>query len=176
MFAELVRIIKKPKNILITFFVFVFFFLGSTLFSNYKLVVQIIKESGITFSEKTGVIWSLVGSIQTNFTTLSAITTTVTALLLGVIVSIIIDQVSKQKGLLRSGGAKTSTIGMVSGVLGIGCASCGSLLISTLGLGGILSFLPFGGQEFGVLGVILMTYSLALLLKRIESPVCDTII
>jgi len=120
------------------------------------------------------VVWSLVGSIQTNFTTLSAITTVVTALLFGIIFAIIVSKVVEQKELLQKNGITTGTLGLVSGVFGIGCAACGSLLISTLGLGGILTMLPFRGQEFGILGVLLLFYSLYLLLKKNKDmQVCE---
>jgi len=74
----------------------------------------------------------------------------------------------------ESAGIKTSTVGLVLGVLGIGCASCGSLvlasLFSLLGLGGVFAMLPFGGVEFAVIGLIMLVISTYYLLKKIHDP------
>lgn len=54
--------------------------------------------------------------------------------------------------------AGMSTVGMLSGLLGVGCASCGSVIISSLiGFGAtasVIGVLPLRGQEFGLLGVV----------------------
>jgi len=44
-----------------------------------------------------------------------------------------------------------------------------------IGASGILAFLPLGGGEFGILGVILLTVSLYLTAKQIQNPmICKT--
>jgi len=64
-------------------------------------------------------------------------------------------------------------LGLVLAVLGLGCASCGSLILTPiLGLaaGGLLAALPLGGGEFAVLGIGLMLWSLYVLIKKIDQP------
>ena len=64
--------------------------------------------------------------------------------------------------------------GLVSGVFGIGCAACGTFIFTSVlalfGVGGILAYLPFGGEEFGFLGVALLVYSVYSLTKKITDP------
>ena len=64
--------------------------------------------------------------------------------------------------------------GLVSGIFGIGCAACGTFIFTSVltlfGVGGILAYLPFGGEEFGFLGVGLLLYSLYTLTKKITDP------
>jgi hypothetical protein len=103
---------------------------------------------------------------------LSAVSTVLTALLFGVNISIVTYYIRKRKMMLKKSGVATSTLGLITGILGIGCASCGSLLVSLLGLGGALAFLPFGGQELGVIGVLLLLFSAYTLLHSISNPVC----
>ena len=45
-----------------------------------------------------------------------------------------------------------------------------SIFIAPNGAGGLLTFLPFGGEEFGFLGIGLLLYSIWLLLKKLEAP------
>lgn len=65
-----------------------------------------------------------------------------------------------------------SVAGAVIGMLGIGCSACGSILLSTLfGIAittSLVSNLPFGGYEFGVIGIFLILLSTYMVLRRIK--------
>ncbi|HQU09423.1 MAG TPA: hypothetical protein PLV25_05630, partial [Opitutales bacterium] len=65
-------------------------------------------------------------------------------------------------------------LGIASGVLGMGCAACGSFLLTSLlslfGASWLLSYLPLAGGEFGILGVILLAVSLYMTAKKIQNP------
>jgi len=68
--------------------------------------------------------------------------------------------------------------GLLSALLGIGCASCGPLLIAGLlpflGLGSFLPLLPFKGHEFEILGILILIFSVTLLSKEAVKPaVCE---
>ncbi len=64
--------------------------------------------------------------------------------------------------------------GAASGVLGIGCAACGSFILSTtissLGAASAIAILPLRGGEFGILSVVLLLVSLVLISKKIAAP------
>ena len=64
--------------------------------------------------------------------------------------------------------------GLISGFFGIGCAACGTFLLSSililLGTGGLLAWLPFRGEEFGLLGVGLLLYANHMIVKKIQAP------
>ena len=69
--------------------------------------------------------------------------------------------------------AAASLGGLASGFLGVGCAACGTLILSPaltfLGVGALLvASLPFGGEEFGLVGVALLVLSLILGAKKIS--------
>jgi hypothetical protein len=74
----------------------------------------------------------------------------------------------------RSRENRVSGIGFVGtavGMIGIGCTSCGSIILSSLlgmsAASGFLGVLPFQGLEFGILGVILIAASIALLSDKV---------
>lgn len=68
----------------------------------------------------------------------------------------------------------TGFLGMLAGLIGIGCASCGSIILSSvLGLGIAANFLralPLNGLEFGLLGVFLLILSIYLVAIKIQDP------
>lgn len=124
---------------------------------------------------------NLYGSLGTNFSFLSATYTTLIAVLFGLQITLLTYYVrsirSKVTNLASVGASGIG--GLVSGFFGIGCAACGTFLFTSIltlfGVGGVLTYLPFGGEEFGFLGVILLTYSNYLVLKKIAAPlVCIT--
>jgi uncharacterized membrane protein len=63
---------------------------------------------------------------------------------------------------------------MISAVFGIGCAACGSVILTAIlgiaGTGALLTWLPLHGLEFGVVGIILLSFSIYYLAKRINDP------
>ena len=68
--------------------------------------------------------------------------------------------------------------GLVTGVFGIGCAACGTFvltpLLAAVGAGGLIAFLPFGGEEFGVLSTGILGFSIFLTSKKIQNPlICN---
>ncbi len=55
---------------------------------------------------------------------------------------------------------KTGTVGAVLGMATPVCAPCGIGLLSMIGLGGVLTYLPFQGTELGIMSIGLLTYSI----------------
>tara|TARA_B100000745_G_C20002312_1_gene340246 strand:+ start:235 stop:645 length:411 start_codon:yes stop_codon:yes gene_type:complete len=134
----------------------------------------------VGFTEALSLLFSLFLSIGTNFTLVSASYTVIIAILFGVNVAMLSYYVSQRKGPsgdATKGGA-LGMGGMVSGVLGIGCASCGTFILTSVlalvGAGGVVAFLPLGGEEFGILGVVLMGYATYWTTKKIEEPLVCT--
>jgi hypothetical protein len=83
----------------------------------------------------------------------------------------------KQRRVAAAG--QTMAIGsgaVASGMLGIGCAACGSLILGAAlpsigAAGALVAALPFQGEEFGILSVALLFVSLLLVSKNIAQPV-----
>jgi hypothetical protein len=95
-----------------------------------------------------------------------------TSALFGANVAMTAHYVKDRVALRRSAGA--SFIATVFGVLGVGCAACGSVLLSSI-LGsaaaiGVLSFLPLRGLEFGIIGTVVMSAALWYTARKVSMP------
>lgn len=153
-------------------------FMFAVLLPNFKLIFGLFSNSSASLVTKISIVWSLLGGIVTNFSPLSAGYTIAIAILFGVNIVMIIYLVRKRRQL----GKRTVAVGVggfLSGLFGVGCASCGAFLLtailSSFGAMGLLVYLPLRGGELGLLGVVLLIISLALISKKITQPlICKT--
>ena len=168
------KVFRKPVYAVIAFIISAAVFAFAVWLPNLSLIVKIMGHPGITFSQKLSLPASLLGSIVTNFTLLSATYTILITILFGMNVAMIVYFLRRRIDDVRQVGLGTGFAGITSGILGMGCAACGSfLLTSILSLSGaswLLSYLPLNGGEFGILGVILLAISLYLTAKKIQNP------
>ena len=58
------------------------------------------------------------------------------------------------------------------GIVGSGCASCGLPILSILGLSGAAFYLPFHGTELSYVGLVLLSFSLFMLLRKTDTTSC----
>ena len=145
---------------------------------NLKLIDEVTFNSNASALEKISFLYSLLGSIQTNFSAISAGYTIAIAGLFGINTALLAYYIRTRRATLSGSGAALSmggsVGGLVSGVFGIGCAACGTFLFTStlilLGAGGSLTILPFGGEEFGFLGVGLLTVSIYWTVQKINKP------
>ncbi len=98
--------------------------------------------------------------------------TLVMAGLFGLNAAMIAHYMRRQVRLNRTAGA--SAVGVLIGLLGVGCASCGSVFLSSLlGVGatvGALSWLPLHGQEFTWIGIAIVLASISAIARKIVEP------
>ncbi len=68
----------------------------------------------------------------------------------------------------------TGSLGIIAGTVGIGCAACGSILLTTIfgtsAVAGVLATLPLHGGEFAIIGVLLLIVTMYILAKQISKP------
>ncbi len=153
-------------------------FASAVLLPNRALLFSLWTDPSVSLGDKIAVPVSILGSITTNFSLLSASYTTAIAVLIGINAALI-AYLLKNGGVVW-GGAFAGVAGIFSGVLGIGCAACGSLILTAVlgtALGAsMLAALPLRGGEFGIIGVILLGAATYLLARQISRPpVCEII-
>ena len=152
-------------------------FILATWLPNLGLVWQISVSSSVSLADKVQVLAALIGSIGTNFTAFSALTTIAVAVLFGTNLAMMVYYLKWRKKFIRQAaqaGAAASVGGLAGGLFGIGCASCGTFVLgpvlSFAGASGLIALLPFGGQEFGVLAAGMLGFSIFLIAKKIGEP------
>ncbi len=138
---------------------------------NLKLIWSVLLSS-VDLSKKLSFILSLLNSISTNFSLFSAINLVVIAIMFGVSFAMTVYSIKRRTVKTKVIG--TGLFGLLSGVFGIGCAACGSVLLMSLpiiGLNGLAAALPFGGSEFGLVGIFVLGISIYINCKEINKPI-----
>tara|TARA_B100000745_G_scaffold300564_1_gene255323 strand:- start:9139 stop:9675 length:537 start_codon:yes stop_codon:yes gene_type:complete len=176
--GALQKVFVQWKYVALSAMVAIAIFAFSVWLPNWKLIYTVFTAPSVSFFEAISVVLGLFLSIGTNFTIVSASYTIVIAILFGVNVSLLTYYITRKRGAFGTGGVLGAG-GLVSGVFGVGCASCGTFILTSLltfvGVGGLLTMLPLKGEEFGILGVALIGYATYWTMRKIEEPllVCD---
>jgi hypothetical protein len=151
------------------------FFVFAVWLPNLRLVAHTIARSNVAIGDKLSLLLNLLGSIGTNFTVFSAISTIAIAILFGVNVAMIAYFIKKRSAVLGGGSLFASAGGIGSGIVGIGCAACGSFILSAIlpvvGAAGVIALLPLKGKEFGILSMGLLLVSISVMARKIIEPV-----
>ena len=170
----LAKVFRKPAYSILALATSITVFALAVWLPNFSLLVWIMGHPGISLAQKFDLPISLLGSIATNFTLLSASYTMAIAILFGINIAMMVFYLRRRVAAVKSSGVTMGFLGLVSGALGMGCAACGSLLLtsglSLLAASSILAWLPLGGSEFGILGVILLMISIYIIAKQIQNP------
>lgn len=139
---------------------------------NLSFLKHVVVGSSYDAYQKIAVLAGSWEAINTNFTSVSRIVTIIVALLFAVNIALIVFYFKKRAGVYNSAGVSLG--GALVGFIGVGCASCGSVLLTAvLGLGTTASFikiLPLKGQEFGVLAIAILLFSIFTTARKIKSP------
>lgn len=150
-------------------------FLLAVWFPNLGLIDEVFRGSNAPFAAKLGIALSLLGGIGTNFSLLSAAYTVAIAVLFGINAAMIVYLLRQKRTEAAGQNIAIGSGGVASGVLGIGCAACGSLISGAaflaLGGTGALALLPLNGGEFGILSVALLVVSLSLVSRTVAEPI-----
>lgn len=170
--STLFRIFQQPKYLLVVILVSLTMIALAAWLPNIHLITKTMTSETMTVWQKRNLVTSLLGSIQTNFSPLSRTVTIISATLTGVQTSLLIYYLRQTMIVQREMGV--SLLGAATSLLGVGCASCGSVVLTSLiGFGSastVLGILPFRGQEFGFLGVIILLLAISFTIKKINQP------
>lgn len=154
---------QSKKLIFSTFIISVIYLFLVVYLRNFVLVNDTFFSPFFSISAKLKLYDSLFVGMATSMTYLSLFLIFVTAILTGLNITLVIQKLNEIRELgkmhLVAGGST------LVGIVGGGCASCGLPVISILGLGQSLVFLPFKGAELPYLSIILLLFSLYFLVR-----------
>lgn len=166
------RVSKHAPSLLVGVLVFLLVTSLVALGSNIEVISSILFNSQVASSTKATFFFSLYGSLFSNQTLFSGTVVLATALLSGLNAALVTYYIATAKtGLVSKRATFTSIGGLVAGLFGIGCAACGSILLTAFlaGFGSTaLLLLPFNGAEIGILGIVLLLFAVKTLINEIE--------
>ncbi len=166
--------LKTLSSALIVAGISVFLFVFAVWLPNVRLIALVWANDTTSLADKVALPLTLLPSILTNFTPIAAFFTIAIAILAGINTALMVALIRERR--MAAGSAAASGIGLIVGGLGIGCAACGSVVLTALvgtSLGaGTLALLPLGGQELGLIGVTLLGYATYELVRQINITTC----
>ncbi len=149
---------------------------GAVAVRNWSLLTQVIESSTLTLVQKLFFLTTFIGSLDELFGTFGSVLLILISLLFAINFAFLIYYIRRVKKILK-GSKRIQAVGiggLVSGLLGIGCAACGSIvltaILSSIGASGLLLILPLHGSEFGILGILLLGFSIFMLARKIKEP------
>lgn len=154
------EVYNSKDYFVITFSVALALFLFNTLVNNYRILLSDFSLS---------LFFLLLSGTISTMTTLSLLLLITLSVLAGVVISMTIFLVKRQV----KGSVGASTSGIFVSLIAPACPSCAIGLLSVLGMGGFLAFLPFRGLELGFLGMGLLGVSTVYLSKKITTKTCS---
>ncbi len=168
------KVFKQPRCIFVWLITSLSIFVVVVWWPNFSLIEQILRMPNISLYTRLSLPISLLFSIATNFTPLTASYVVITVVLFGLNLAMISYYLKYRISNIKKSGLTLGFFGLLATLFGLGCSACGPLLITSLlslfGASGILMFLPFKGEELGIIGVLMLLISIYMLAKEIESP------
>jgi len=163
-FALIMR--RKDSRLVIIISTLVLFFI-LLLAVNGKSAFGILGFDSLSLYKRFNLFFSTVFDIKNTFTAGSLILAVLGSLLGGINLSLAYTyMILRGEVIIHSG--LYSGIGLLFAFFGVGCAACGTALLSVIlgffGFSAMLSLLPYQGQEIGYIGLIILciaTYTLA---------------
>ncbi len=148
---------------------------GALLLPNLAVIKQVFGSGSIDFGEKMAFLLSLYSTLFSNNTVVSGVILVLTAILFGINIGLLIYYIRRRQEKIGDKKAHLASLGgVVSAILGLGCAACGSVVLTAvfglLGASSLVLLLPFHGAEFGILGIVLLLVSIRFLIKKINDP------
>lgn len=139
---------------------------------NISFLRYILTSPAFSWSARAGILWASWGNLETNFTPATRILALAIVLLAAINVSLMVFHLRQRVVIAKEAGA--SLAGTLLGLVSVGCASCGSVILASIfGVSatvGFLGSLPLRGLEFGILSIGLLLVSIVSVAKRIASP------
>lgn len=139
---------------------------------NFSFFDKVIFSSGYTLYGKMSLVAASFEYFGSGFSLTEKILTILNAVLIGISLSLGAYYVSNRAAALSLTGL--SGLGIIASLLGVGCSSCGSVLLSSLiGISGAAEFthrLPFGGYTFDIAGTLLVLASIYFTAHIISKP------
>ena len=138
-------------------------------------LIRIVHESVIPLGEKLAFTLSFFTSLPLTYGWSEAVSLYLVVVIFGINGSLLLFYINQAGGLRREThkGLLWQIGAILTSLLGVGCAACGTLFLAPLlgtAFSGFLLFLPLHGFEFSIIGLAILVWSLYATAKRIDNP------
>jgi hypothetical protein len=135
---------------------------------NYRLITQTVLGN-YTISYKFSLLSALLPGFLTLFSPFDLFLLIVTSLLVGINFMVALSSIQR----IKKQGRVTLSVGGASiiGLAAAGCGTCGLSLFALFGLSTAVSSLPFHGLELHLLALLLLSFSLGYMLKKLNEEI-----
>ena len=164
------EISSRPKYFLIFLFSFVLLFIFIIWLPNLHLVASILIAKNLGIYEKINFVVGSILAFKTSLDWFSRIFIIIISFLFAVNITLTVYYIKYRISLNTTG---LGVVGTVGSLLGIGCASCGSVILTQLfGFSslGFINKLPLGGNEISIIGIFILIISAYITIKKIQDP------
>lgn len=166
-------LLKRKDAILmavLTFFLFMFLIF---LTEKWSAILNFYSLENFKFTEKTSLTLTYFFDWKSSFLPASLAMAIIGSLFGAVNITLSYLYFRTRGASIIKTGLSSGT-GLVFAFLGIGCAACGTAILSTLlgllGLSAILGFLPYDGLEVGFVGLLILVVATLVLARKLGSP------
>ncbi len=150
-----------------------FFFLMLLAAQNGKSAGQLLTFTALSFPERCTLFLKTFFDIQDTFTASTLILAILGSFFGGINLSMAYTYMRMRGEIILKSGLY-SGLGMLIAFLGIGCAACGTALLSVLlgffGFSTMLNVLPYKGEEIGYIGLLILFIATYALSKKVAAP------
>lgn len=156
--------------IIIATFLFIFLLL---LVQNGRSAIEIMGFTVMPFFIRLSLVVKTFFDITSTFTTSTLLLAVLGSFLGGINLSLAYTYMRLRGDVIVRSGLY-SGIGLFFAFLGIGCAACGTALLSVIlgffGFTAMLAVLPYQGEEIGYIGLIILCIATYTLAKKVSAP------
>lgn len=157
-FHLMFKVLRQPRYFVLAIFLTLIVFLASLLLANLKTMLHFV-FSAVPFSSKLILIAGFLKGIFTASSTLALLEAVLLAVLVAVTFSILMFKIyALRQTSAQDAGA--SVLAVLTTTTVTTCPSCGISLLSLLGVGSAVTFLPFQGRELLALSILILFFSL----------------
>jgi len=164
---------KRRDAVLVFIFAFCFFALLILISEKASALQSLLQFEYFTLGERIHLAFIFLFSVKSSFLT-TGIILSFFGSLLGALNITFAYIYFKQRAEILVKHHVFSGAGMFVAFLGIGCAACGTALLTAMlgmfGLSSILGFLPYQGTELGVIGLLILAVTTMALAKKVAGP------
>ncbi|KKT78050.1 MAG: hypothetical protein UW75_C0050G0006 [Parcubacteria group bacterium GW2011_GWF2_44_8] len=173
-FVKTILLVSKRLDTVLVFIIAFFLFSLLILISEKaSALISLLQFEYFTFGERLHLALVFLFSIKSSFLTTGIILSFLGSLLGALNITFAYVYFKLQAEVLMKHHVYSGA-GMFVAFLGVGCAACGSALLTAMlgmiGLSSILGFLPYQGVELGVLGLLILGVTTISLAKKVMGP------